>query len=78
VGGGVVLLNIAAYLDRSRIRVFCMSRSCQYFDTNSLYRPKIFAAPAGLSILGYFCVFGPFAHLRIPGFPIPVAIEFLK
>ena len=32
-------------------------------------------APGGLSILGYFCVVGPFAYLRIAGFPIPDKFE---
>ena len=34
-------------------------------------------APGRLSILGYFCVFRPFAYLRIAGFPIPELFEFL-
>jgi hypothetical protein len=56
----------------------CVSRSLAYSrllyeqmaSKISTLTPMCFA-PGGLSILGCFCVFGPFAYLRIPGFPNP-------
>jgi len=73
-GGVVVFLNIAAYLGRVRICVLCMSRwrqSFQHYLTCTVRKFSRRSAPGGLSILGYFCVFMPFAYLHIAGFPNP-------
>jgi len=43
-GGDVVLLNIAAYLGRLRIRVFCMSRWRGRPSLTRMYCPNFFAA----------------------------------
>ena len=63
-GEGVVLLNIAAYLDRLRIRVFCMSITRRTFRHCTVRKFSRRFASAGLSILGYFCV-----HCRKRGRP---------
>ena len=62
---------VSGSLAYSRIMYEQMSSNISTLTRSPVRKFSRRFAPGGLSIRGYFCVFGPFAYLRIPGFPIP-------
>jgi hypothetical protein len=78
-GCGIVeccCVGLSGSLAYSRILYEQMSSNISTLTQSPVRKFSRRFAPGGLSIRGYFCVFWPFAYLRIAGFPNPVNEDY--